>query len=205
MMQSNKAARTVKAVCAIAVFFAALTGAPAHAADSDYEFDAATGTIAKYAGWDTELVIPAAIGGKPVTAIGNDAFKGADLTAVIIPGGVVTIGNSAFENNQLTALAIPKSVTIIGRSAFRNNKLSAIALEQGLRSIGELAFVGNQLTALVIPEGVTDLGSHAFSNNKLENVSLPASLLSVANDAFGNSNAGDYKPRLGNPGGEHQP
>ncbi|MDR2583409.1 MAG: leucine-rich repeat protein [Fibromonadaceae bacterium] len=42
------------------------------------------------------LVIPNAIWGDPVTSIGKEAFKNAELTSVTIPNGVTSIGDEAF-------------------------------------------------------------------------------------------------------------
>jgi hypothetical protein len=56
----------------------------------------AEGVITKYTGFDIVVVIPATIGGKKVTAIGDEAFKKADITSVIIPNGITDIGKSRF-------------------------------------------------------------------------------------------------------------
>ena len=92
--------------------------------------------ITKYIGFDTELVIPGSIGGKPVRVIGDSAFENAELTKVTIPAGVTAIGSYAFKQNKLTAITIPSGVT----------------------SIGDQAFADNQLTELLIPEGVWNIG-----------------------------------------------
>ena len=61
---------------------ALLIGAGLYAqnAESDFETDG-QGTITEYTSWDAAVVIPAQIGGKPVTAIGENAFAKNDLTA----------------------------------------------------------------------------------------------------------------------------
>jgi ABC-type proline/glycine betaine transport system substrate-binding protein len=89
-------------------------------AESDFETKANTDgtvTITRYIGWDTEMALPAKIGGKTVTAIGKEAFKGAGLTEVTIPAGIVSIENSAFQGNKLTSVVIPEGVTKIGGHA----------------------------------------------------------------------------------------
>jgi hypothetical protein len=61
----------------------------AQSAESDFETapDEVYGgvTITKYVGWDTAIKIPAAIGGKPVTAIGKEAFAQSDLLCAMRP------------------------------------------------------------------------------------------------------------------------
>jgi hypothetical protein len=104
--------------------------------DSDYIFDATTGTITKYQGWDTELVIPGTIGGKKVTAIGENAFKGGDLTSVIIPAGVVSIGKFAFQNNKIANLTLPEGLATIGDCSFENNSLTSLTIPAGAQTIG---------------------------------------------------------------------
>ena len=114
----------------------------AQSAERDFETDG-TGTITTYKGWDTAVVIPASIGGKPVTAIGE----------------------SAFASNDLTSVTIPDTVKTIGKSAFAKNKLAHITIGRGVTSIGNGAFSGNPIVSLTIPDGV-NIGGYAFSLNK---------------------------------------
>ncbi|MHC6203396.1 leucine-rich repeat domain-containing protein [Breznakiellaceae bacterium SP9] len=99
----------------------------AQSAESDFETDG-NGTITKYVGWDEAVVIPAQIGGKPVTAIGKEAFEKLDLKSVTIPNEVKIIMDSAFANNKLTSVIIPNSVTYIRWGAFSGNQLTSITL-----------------------------------------------------------------------------
>ena len=63
----------------------------------DFTFDATTGTIKKYNGNDTVVVIPPTINSWPVTKIGEDALKdNTTITSVTIPASVTEIGSNAF-------------------------------------------------------------------------------------------------------------
>jgi hypothetical protein len=85
------------------------------------------------------LAIPLTYDGKPVTRIGNMAFKDCgSLTSVIIGNNVTRIGNWAFEGcHSLTNVTIPDSVTRIGSVAF-----------QGCSSLKSITFEGNAPSSL---------------------------------------------------------
>jgi hypothetical protein len=130
-----------------------------YAADSDFTVDA-NGVITKYAGFDTEVVIPATIGGKKITAIGAEAFLKADLISVTIPEGITSIGKSAFAENKLTTVTIPGSVKTIAFEAFKYNRT---------------------LTIINLSEGVEDIGIGAFGNTSCQSISIPASIKNMFN------------------------
>ena len=72
-----------------------------------------------------ELILPTLAFGEPdfvlpanLTAIGDNAFTGADMTAVYVPEGCLSIGKEAFKNcGSLTRIRIPADC-IIGQDAF---------------------------------------------------------------------------------------
>lgn len=80
-----------------------------------------TYTVTGYTGTSTDVVIPVTYNGKPVTAIGREAFSGmSTLTSVIIPEGVTTLDFQAFYGCfDLAYIVIPSTVTHIGEFAFR--------------------------------------------------------------------------------------
>ncbi|MBQ9118394.1 MAG: leucine-rich repeat domain-containing protein [Clostridia bacterium] len=92
---------------------------------------------------DTELIIPATHKGKPVTAIGDNAFEICDyLTEIVIPDSVTSIGNYAFWYCVvLNEIVIPDSVTSIGGGAFASCwHLNEIVIPDSVTSIGGGAF-----------------------------------------------------------------
>lgn len=124
--------------------------------------------IRSYTGHRRYITIPDMIDGKPVTSIGDFAFKGQSrLRQVNLPSTLTYIGISAFENcNNLLEIAIPDGVTEIGEYAFYNNvRLSNVAFtdKSALKTIGDFAFAYcGKLTRVEIPKNVTALNGSAF-------------------------------------------
>ena len=122
---------------------------------------------------DTDLVIPSAYKGLPVTAIGEGAFLYCDLiTSVIIPDSVTSIGSGAFddciniEEATLPAVAIP---------SIPKNNLERVAITSG-ESIEASAFSGcTTLTSVTIADSVTSIGNNAFNGcTSIEEATIPS-------------------------------
>jgi len=129
-----------RTIVLVFVLMAVLCGTAFSQNASDFTVDA-QGVITKYSGFDTVIVIPATIGGKKITAIGDGAFERADLTSVTIPEGVTSIGALAFRYNKLTSVTIPNSVTSIGVEAFNDNpSLASVTFSERVETIGDRAF-----------------------------------------------------------------
>ena len=75
--------------------------------------------ITGYEGNAALLSIPDTLDGYPVISIGERAFEGASITAVILPEGIHDVGWFAFYNCQnLINITIPQSVCSIGYAVF---------------------------------------------------------------------------------------
>ena len=158
------------------------------AATSKFDFDETTGTITKYNGTDTVVVIPSKINGTTVKAIGHVAFQNSAVTSVTIPDSITSIPDAAFANcSQLTNISIPNSVTYIGYSAFSScTSLKSITLPSSLSSISEALFSGcSQLTTIHIPDSVSSIQSYAFcACENLKTIRIPVSVTSIGSYAF---------------------
>ena len=136
------------------------------------------------------LEIPSTYQGKPVTAIGSEAFRDrTDIVgSVLIPDSVTTIDESAFEGcSALTSINIPDGVTSIRRYAFSGcSSLTEITIPDGVASIGDNAFEGcSALTSVNIPDGVTSIGRYAFSGcSSLTEITIPDGVTSIGDNAF---------------------
>lgn len=156
-MISKKILSAVTAVCLIFgsasvlpdTFFGDSTSITASADQSvsgDYQYkDNGGGTIeiVKYTGKEQTLVMPAAIDGKKITAIGDEAFKNCKtLTSVTISQHVKDIGIRAFFGcTNLTKLAIPRGAESIYSEAFCScNNLKSVLVPGSITYIKMDAF-----------------------------------------------------------------
>lgn len=103
------------------------------------------------------VIIPALLGGKRVTVIGDDAFSGrSGITSIVIPGCVRTIGDRAFQGlTGLTYVSIPNSVTSIGAGAFAGcSNMTEAYLSSANATLGDNVFTGTHVGLKVYgPEG----------------------------------------------------
>jgi hypothetical protein len=197
------------AAAALLAFFAGCATIEFTSGDFSYCFNSNGVSITGYRGSGGDVVIPAQLGGRPVTVIGGDAFRGKGLTSVTIPDSVRVIAGFAFANNKLTSVTIPESVTdikwwafysnqltsvtILNRvtsiwgGAFANNRLTSVTIPEGESPISYNTFENNQLTSVTIPNSVTSIGKRAFYNNQLTNVTIPNSVTSIGESAFANN------------------
>ena len=111
--------------------------------DMVYQASDDAATLVRYFGSDSKVDIPAELGGKPVTEIGEWAFAYySSLTEVTIPEGVTSIRAFAFRScSSLTEAIIPEGVTSIGESAFQScGSLTEVTIPKSVTSIESFAF-----------------------------------------------------------------
>lgn len=170
----------------------------------DFTFDATTGTIKKYNGNDTVVVIPPTISSWPVTKIGEDAFQdNTTITSVTIPDSVTEIGANAFAGcTNLT------SVNYIGGDWSKltiqsgNPAVEDAAKDAANEQLFDFKFTPDNTAVIVIRykgtaadvtipsrykgKPVTMIDHAAFHNNSaVTSVTIPDSVTAIPDDAFG--------------------
>lgn len=154
----------------------------------------------------TEIVIPAELGGCPVTFISANAFGGyTALTTVTIPASVTYISYDAFygctalkayivaeENEAYSAVdGVLCNADKTKLYAYPNGKPeTSYNVPDGIVTIGDGAFYQAPLTEIILPETVETLGYSAFSDCKqLTTLILPQSLRNINDHAFSGCSA----------------
>ena len=157
--------------------------------ESEFDFDASTGTITSYNGYATYLAIPETIGGVPVKAIGPEAFASHSYLAFLeLPEGLEAIGDSAFYNCEtLGRVKFPSTLKTIGDRAFYNAYRGSLFELPSAETIGDFAFYFAGIKGSVaLPDGLTSIGTGAFEacGNLGGTLYLPASLETIGDGAF---------------------
>lgn len=110
--------------------------------------------------------IPNNIHGIPVEEIGDEVFKGIDLSEKKLPETLRKIGDCAFQDAYFgqELLCIPKGVEWIGESAFENCGLRRVEFEgEESPAISKRAFADNELLwAVYVPTGDCSIADDAF-------------------------------------------
>lgn len=165
------------------------------AATNTFDFNLTTGTITKYNGTDTVVVIPSKINGVTVTTIGTDAFLGLNITSVTIPDSVTEIGANAFAGcTNLT------SVTYGGDWSKLTIQSGNPAVEDAVNAqLFDFAFTPDNTAVIVRYKGtaadvtipsrykgkpVTMIDHAAFYNSAVTSVTIPDSVTSIRDNAF---------------------
>ena len=140
-----------------------------------------------------DITIPTDFGRFPVTAIGDDAFRGCSaLKKVTIPPSVTSIGKKAFlQCIHLKTLSfgenIKTNIETIGDDAFYYCiELESVTIPQSVTSIGNDAFGQcHDLQSLTIKDAATSIGHRAFLGcTSLETISLGENIKTIGYHAF---------------------
>jgi len=160
-----------------------------------FDFDASTGTITLFNGFDACVEIPAAIDGVPVKAIGERAFEdNRYLCCLTLPEGLEAIGKSSFEGcDNLVHIDFPSTLKTIGSRAFYSGYQGYSLHLPAVETIGDEAFAQCiRITNPVdLPDGLKAIGNSAFyCCSWLSEVYVPASVETIGENAFADSALG---------------
>ena len=135
---------------------------------------------------DYALDIPDEIGGYPVIAIGEYAFKQkSTITSLNIGRNVQSIGRYAFQEcTGLQSVEIPNTVTSFGERVFTGcTSMASVTFEEGckLTSFPSETFNNcSSLTEIVIPSSVTSISGWVFYNcTNLKSLTIPENVKSL--------------------------
>lgn len=151
-------------------------------------------TITAYSGEGNFVAIPEALGGYPVTAIGEGVFADrGELCRVLFSEGLISIGADAFRGcTALESVILPHSLTHIGESAFEGcSSLYRADFGKSLISLGDKAFYGcAALDGVSLPATLTSVGEEAFADcTALLDVLLASTTATLPASVFGGSTA----------------
>lgn len=170
------------------------------AATNTFFFDLTTGTITRYVGTDTVVVIPSKINGVTVETIGNTAFQNSAVTSVTIPASVTEIGSNAFADcTNLTSVNYEgdwSNLTIQSGNPAVQDAANAPLFDFEFTPDNTAVIVTNYkyngaAADVTIPsrykgKPVTTIGHAAFFNSAVTSVTIPDSVTSISDDAFVN-------------------
>jgi len=156
-----------------------------------------------------EVKIPETYHGKPVTEIGEEAFKGEKLTSLSLPDSLKIIGESAFEGcKNLREVSLPSGLESLGRRAFQDctslkevsfpshplKEIDVFPFSEGAPGINWLVFSGCTALSSIRIEGDSSIykveGNCLLSKDGkrlifgLKNTEIPSSVEVIGKLAF---------------------
>lgn len=151
-------------------------------------------TVVKDSSLSGDVVIPKAIKGRTVKAIGKEAFRDTTgIKSITLPDTVISIEEGAFRGcKDLIAVIIPDSVSLIGDLAFSDcTNLLSVSLPDSILEVGAGLFYGcEKLRAVKLPKYVKALKLYNDEKGFFENctsltsIVLPESLITLGEEAF---------------------
>ena len=130
----------------------------------------------------SELVIPNTHDNKPVTAIGEQAFRQKEnLTSVVFGEGskIDTVGRLAFASSSNLQAVYISDLFAWCKITFGAGNANPLAYA------GDLYLNGQLLTNLVIPEGITEINTYAFVKcTSITSLTIPESVAAIGNAPF---------------------
>ena len=145
-----------------------------------------TAEILKYVGKELQLVLPAALDGHPVSAIGEEAFYNFrySMEDLHIPASVTHIGSNAFSMTDLEEIEIPAGVVSMGENPFGYcESLKTITVAEGspmFYAENGVLFCREDHSLVCFPNLMADP-----EEGEYETYTVPAGTEIIRGDAFG--------------------
>lgn len=144
----------------------------------------------------TDVVIPKMYFGKPVYALGDQAFTyygNHQLESVIIPDTVVSIGSQAFYGlSNLVNVDLPDSITYIASGAFDEcGNLTYDVFNDNVLYLGRwfMGLIDHTTPSIILKDDTVGIYSNAlFATTELSNIFIPKSVVHIGAYAFSESN-----------------
>ena len=129
---------------------------------------------------DVELVLPSAVDGVPVVAVGMNALSATNITSVAIPASIERLEARAFADcANLASVTMQEGVKYVGMYAFANcTSLETIAIPNSVTETDQGVFQGcTSLKSVQIGSGLATLsGWFFFQCTSLVNVTVPSNV-----------------------------
>ena len=153
-----------------------------------------TAEITGYTGEDAAVLIPASLGGAPVTAVKDGTFQNKDfITSAVLPDTVTDLGRDAFRGcANLESVTLSDALVTIGDYAFYNcTALTEIEIPATLTSVRHFysntgPFKGcSALTDVTFANGIAAIPDYLFSEcTGLQSITIPNTVTTIGSYAF---------------------
>ncbi len=128
-----------------------------------------------------------------VSAVGDYAFQGSGLSAVVIPSMVSTISEGVFQdavnlssvNIRLPSVGNSRLVAVKSAAFSGCVSLTSLILPDSVKSIGDSFLSDSGITSFTFPSGITTINEFLFSGcADLASVTLPEGLITIKSYSF---------------------
>lgn len=150
--------------------------------------------IVDYQGGETDVVLPAALGGHPVKGVEVRAFIGTIIISVTVPDGIDYVASEAFAYcENLLTVVFEGANTTIGDWAFSGcEQLAEVTLPSSLKTLSAGAFAECiNLKSISLPQTLTAIGMDAFNGTGIKEITIPASVTEIGARAFDSTGSGE--------------
>ncbi|MDE5964650.1 MAG: leucine-rich repeat protein, partial [Eubacterium sp.] len=150
------------------------------------DFTAVAGTIMKYKGDKTNIIVPDKISGLKPTALYKELFKNSNLTGIVLPDTVTTLGTGCFQDSEkLRHIVAPGVTKLNGDYVFSGCKDLRDEVMPKLRTVTTGAFkYCSRLHKIDFGASITEFKNELFYGSGLMYGDFPNAKDSEASEVF---------------------